>query len=224
MPQPEKTMESHSKNHPTLNDGIGGEGFRWCVSFLEKRGKEMYGEKFRIHQEDYEIIFKLIVYFLGDRLNAEKFGLDLHKGILLTGPVGCGKTSIMNLMRMVPPPERNHTMKTCRDVSFEFIQEGYEVIWRYSRMSFNNNHPKIYCFDDLGTEQSLKYFGNECNIMGEIVLSRYDYFISQRMVTHVTTNLSSSEIETQYGNRLRSRLREMFNLISFHNSAQDKRT
>jgi hypothetical protein len=63
------------------------------------------------------------------------------------------------------PPERNQIMKSCRDVSFEFIQEGYEVINRYSRMSFNNSHPKIYCLDDLGAEQFLKYYGNECNIM-----------------------------------------------------------
>jgi energy-coupling factor transporter ATP-binding protein EcfA2 len=217
-------MENPSNSHTILEDGMKGEGFKWCISFLEKRGKELYGEKFGIHKEDQEVIFKLIVYFVGDILHAEKHGIELQKGILLTGPIGCGKTSLMNLMRFVPPPERNHIMKSCRDVSFEFIQEGYEVIWRYSRLSFNNSHPKIYCFDDLGTEQALKYFGNECNVLGEILLSRYDYFISQGMITHVTTNLSASEIETLYGNRLRSRLREMFNLVSFANSAQDKRT
>lgn len=216
-------MENPSSSHPMLEDGIGGEGFKWCVSFLEKRGKELYGEKFRIYEEDHEVLFKLIIYFVGDKLNAEKLGVVLTKGILVTGPIGCGKTSLMNLMRFVPPPERNHIMKSCRDVSFEFIQEGYEVIWRYSRLSFNNNHPKIYCFDDLGTEQSLKYFGNECNVMGEILLSRYEYFITQKMITHVTTNLSASDLESSYGNRIRSRLREMFNLISFGTS-KDKRS
>jgi energy-coupling factor transporter ATP-binding protein EcfA2 len=214
-------MENHSNSPTMLEDGINGEGFKWCISFLEKRGKELYGEKFRISEEDHEIIFKLIVYFVGDKLNAEKHGIELQKGILLTGPIGCGKTSLMNLMRFVPPPERNHIMKPCRDVSFEFIQEGYEVIWRYSRLSFNNSHPKIYCFDDLGTEQSLKYFGNECNVMGEVLLSRYDYFISQKMITHLTTNLAASELENLYGNRIRSRLREMFNLLPLNST--DKR-
>ncbi len=174
--------------------------------------------------EDYEIIFKMIVYFLNDKANAERLDLDLQKGILLTGPIGCGKTSLMNLMRFVPPPERNHIIKSCRDVSFEFIQEGYEVVWRYSKMSFNNSHPKIYCFDDLGAEQSLKYYGNECSVLGEILLSRYDYFISHDMITHITTNLSATEIESAYGNRVRSRMREMFNLIAFDKNEPDKRT
>lgn len=204
-----------------MEAGMEGEGFKWCISFLEKRGRDLYGEKFKIHEEDHEIVFKLIAYFVGDKSNAEKLGLELQKDILLTGPIGCGKTSLMNLMHFVPPPERNHIMKACWDVSFEFIHEGYEVIWRYSRMSFNNSRPKIYCFDDLGTEQSLKYFGNECNVMGEILLSRYELFTSQKMITHITTNLSATEIEQAYGNRLRSRMREMFNLVFILSS--DKR-
>jgi energy-coupling factor transporter ATP-binding protein EcfA2 len=222
------------KSHSNISPPSGGDvmrsqardssiDFPWCLSFIEKRGKEVYGPKFKIDDTDHELIFKLVIYFMGNKEEAARLKLDLTKGILLTGPIGCGKTSLMNLMRFVPPPERNHFMKTCRDVSFEFIQEGYEVIWRYSRLSFNNTHPKIYCFDDLGTEQNLKYFGNECNVMGEILLSRYEFFIAQGMITHLTTNLSATELESIYGNRIRSRLREMFNLVSFHAKISDKR-
>jgi energy-coupling factor transporter ATP-binding protein EcfA2 len=207
-----------------LLGGLEGEKFNWCISFLEKRGREQYGQKFKILPDDHPLIFKLLVYFIGDKYHAAKLNIDLTKGILLSGPIGCGKTSLMNLMRHVPPPERGYFIKSTRDVSFEFIQEGYEIIWRYSRMSFNNQLPKAYCFDDLGAEQSLKYYGNECNVMGEILLSRYEYFVSHDMLTHITTNLSATEMEDLYGNRVRSRLREMFNLIAFGESAKDKRT
>lgn len=63
--------------------------------------------------------------------------------------------------------------------------------------------------------------------MGEILLSRYDSFChperSRKTKTHLTTNLSASELEQCYGNRIRSRLRESFNLIAFSNHTKDKR-
>ncbi len=84
--------------------------------------------------------------------------------------------------------------------------------------------PRTYCFDDLGTETSLKYYGNEAtNVMAEILLSRYDLFVSKGMITHITTNLSAYEIESAYGSRTRSRMRSMFNLIAFDNNVKDKR-
>jgi DNA replication protein DnaC len=83
--------------------------------------------------------------------------------------------------------------------------------------------PKTICFDDLGTENNLKYFGNECNIIAEILLSRYDLFINKKIITHITTNLSATEIENQYGNRVRSRLRELCNLMAYDRHSTDKR-
>ncbi|MGZ4079220.1 MAG: ATPase, partial [Bacteroidia bacterium] len=136
-----------------------------------------------------------------------------------------GKTTIINLMRFFESPKERFIMKTCRDISFEFIKDGYDTIHKYSRYSFHPNTytPKIYCFDDLGTENTLKYFGNECNVMAEVLLSRYDLFVSRKLITHLTTNLSAPEIEEVYGNRTRSRMREMFNLISFQAECKDKR-
>ena len=193
------------------------------IAWLEKKGVELYGKKFKVLETDHEIIYKLIAYFLKDEQACYQFNIDLEKGILLSGPIGCGKTSLMNLMKYLAKTEHKFSVKPCRDISFEFIQDGYEVVHRYSKGKLYQSEPRNYCFDDLGTENNLKYFGNECNVMAEILLSRYDLFISKRLQTHITTNLSASEIEKNYGNRVRSRLREVVNLIAYDKSTLDKR-
>lgn len=193
------------------------------LAWLEQKGKQDYGEKFHFAHQDTLNITKLIAYFLKDETKTNEFGIDLTKGILLSGPVGCGKTTLMTLMKHVAKQNNRFYLKTCRDISFEFIKEGYEIIHRYSRGSYSQTEYKNYCFDDLGVEQNLKYYGNECNVMAEIILSRYDLFIARKVQTHLTTNLSASEIETAYGNRIRSRLRGMLNLIAFDKNTADKR-
>jgi len=196
--------------------------YEHAAAAIEKRGKELYPD-FKLYEEEKPILRQLLCYFLQDETKATELGINLNKGIILSGPVGCGKTSLISLMRFLQPQGNRFIVKSCREVSFEFIQNGYEVIHRYSHRSFYNHEPQTYCFDDLGTENNLKFFGNECNVMAEILLSRYDLFVSRNLITHLTTNLSASEIEAAYGNRVRSRMRELFNLIAFDKTTKDKR-
>ena len=201
--------------------------YQKTTNWLETKGKQLFGNHFKIYEEDRTIIYKLIAYFTKDQKMANRGGVNLEKGILLSGPIGCGKTSLMYLFKYIAPEGNKYYVKSCREVSFEFIKEGYEVITRYSKPRLHQKRAGTICFDDLGTESNLKYFGNECNVMGEILLSRYDSFchpqLSRRVITHLTTNLSASEIEQLYGNRIRSRLRESFNLVAFSNNSRDKR-
>lgn len=197
------------------------------INWLQAKGAEQYGNHFKIVESDYPIVYKLIAYFLRDEQACHQFNIDLQKGILLTGPIGCGKTSLMNLMKNLTAENHKYSLKPCRDIGFEFIQEGFQIIHKYSIGKLYHFEPRNYCFDDLGTENNLKYFGNECNVMAEIILSRYDSYChpdrSRRIMTHFTTNLSATEIETNYGNRVRSRLRQMVNLIAYDKSTPDKR-
>jgi hypothetical protein len=197
--------------------------FTWCLSFLTKHGREQFGPGFQIDAVDHPLIYNLLTYFLRHKKEADRLDIDLSKGILLSGPVGCGKTSLMMLMTTIPGPERNFILHGSRNISFEFMEEGYAVIQRYSRLSYYSHKPKTYCFDDVGTERNLKYFGNECNVIGEILLSRYDEYISHGMLTHLTTNLSADELEEYYGDRVRSRLRQQLNLFTFDPDTRDKR-
>jgi DNA replication protein DnaC len=192
--------------------------FKECIAYIQRQGQKRYGKHFRVKKNDYEMIHKLLVYSTGDELNCKIHNIDLQKGILLLGPVGCGKTSLMNLIKLFNSEKNQYSIIPSREVSFEFTNDGYSTIIKYGKSS------KIYCFDDLGVEKSLKHFGNDCNTMAEILLSRYDKFIYSGILTHATTNLNAHELENLYGNRVRSRLREMFNLIAFDKAIPDKRS
>ena len=158
-----------------------------------------------------------------DHNTALKEQIDLSKGILLSGPIGCGKTSIMHLIRPFASPLSDYKIKTCRELSFEFAKSGYDAINKYTLKQNYQSRLSGYCFDDLGAEQQIKHFGNDCNVMAEVLISRYEQFVENNSITHLTSNLSASEIELLYGNRLRSRMRNMFNLISFNVNSNDKR-
>jgi len=136
----------------------------------------------------------------------------------------------MDFLILVFPPAWNLCklrVKIYSEITFEFEKDGFQVILRYSNLAFCNppfsRINRSFCFDDLGAEHPIKYYGNECNVMAEILLSRYDLFVRNGILTHITTNLSASELELLYGSRVRSRLREMFNLVAFDRNSKDKR-
>lgn len=75
----------------------------------------------------------------------------------------------------------------------------------------------------MGVETTGRHFGKDCNVMGKVLLSRYDLFLKNNITTQATTNLNAQELEERYGNRVRSRLRQLFNLIAFKKTLIDKR-
>ena len=190
--------------------------FKKILSYLQVKGKLLFGENFKIYEEDEVILFKLCIYFIEDEAYAKKLNIDLQKGILLSGPVGCGKTSLMKLLRHMVPHKKPYKIIPCRNTVFGFNHIGFKTIEDYGSENY-------YCLDDLGIEPTGRHFGKDCNVMGEILLSRYDLFAKSKIKTHATTNLNAKELEERYGIRVRSRMRELFNLIAFDKESMDKR-
>ena len=222
-----RTIRSPYSEAAEFKNGMFHFDFQASLRWMEENGKILFGDHFCVFPQDVGVIYKLLVYAIGDKENTRIQGMDISRGLLVSGPIGCGKTSLLTLVSFFCHPEKRYQVKPARELSFEFEKDGYSVINRYSKGAFRpgKDHPVavVYCFDDIGIEQPQKYFGNECNVMAEILLSRYDLFVSKGMLTHATTNLSASELEDRYGNRVRSRMREMFNLVAFDKASIDKR-
>lgn len=191
--------------------------FNKLLIYLNTKGKLLFGKYFQIMDEDREVIFKLCNYFIKDESNCKKLDICIHKGILLTGPVGCGKTSLMKLLRYIVPHQKPYKLIPTRNIVFGFNHVGYKTIEDYGSTNY-------FCFDDLGVEPIGRHYGKDCNVMGEVFLSRHDLFLQYGIKTHATTNLNAQELEERYGNRVRSRMRELFNLIAFDKGSRDKRS
>src|SRR5690606_4047270 len=204
-----------------LKDNQINYDFGKILVYLDAKGKLLFGKNFKIYEEDEVVLYKLCIYFIRDFQACEKLNIDPNKGILLSGPVGCGKTSLMKLLRHIVPHQKPYELIPARNITFAYNNIGYKTIQEYGNSSF-------YCFDDLGVETTGRHFGKDCNVMAEILISRYDLSQGQSSKhnkrTHLTTNLNALEIEDRYGERVRSRLREMVNVIAFPSSSPDKRS
>ena len=182
---------------------------------------------FNLDKANEDVFSALCMYFTSTPEFEELCdGFSLNKGIMLCGNVGRGKTTLMGLFRA--NQRRSYRLISCRELADRFASEGHEMLHIWSRpIPVPNSIDTFFqteigvCFDDLGTEGSKKNFGNSVNVMENIIMNRYDMGVLPWHCTHITTNLSGDEIEEYYGTRVRSRMREMFNMLTL--SGEDRR-
>jgi DNA replication protein DnaC len=197
------------------------EWFYGAVTALKKNNPAFNIEVNNIKQ----ILWWLCFYFTSDK-RFEEAGYSLQKGICLGGRIGCGKSTLMRVFTI--NQRLSYNFVECLKVADEYQQDGIKAMDKYFDNSENTfikirtgNAEVGYCFDDLGTEDYKKNYGNEVNVLAAILTRRYSKV--DKHSTHLTTNLTADQIGEYYGPRVRSRMREMFNVIDFPADAIDLR-
>lgn len=138
------------------------------------------------------------------------FNADTQKkGLLLYGPNGTGKSTAM----------RPHTHKengnarmwnaTALAFASKIASEGSDCIKKYSMHD-------MY-IDDLGRERATvaNYADKGITPLHDLIHYRYDIFITKGYKTHISTNLSFTELEERYGVPIADRIKEMCEVIEF---------
>lgn len=179
------------------------------------------GKPFELTDWNKQIVFDLCLYFAKDpKFSTRGEGYSLQKGICLTGKPGTGKSHLMSFFSKNPNCSYSHI--TCTAVA-ERYRTGWSrddmdtLQWYSYPLKAEYGHPYDqtvlgYCFGDLGTESDKKAFGNSLNVMEHIIFQRYENKLDFNL-THITTNLNPTEIEQQYGIRVRDRLKEQTNFM-----------
>lgn len=165
--------------------------------------------EFAIDDSNRELITNLFNYFNG---MDSKYNPD--KGLWLYGDIGTGKSSLMRIFsEYLKFGFNGFKIHICDGLSNNYSQSGDLDLYTYNQYGYLGE-PVWMCFDELGRETiPANHFGAKLNVMQHILHIRYSLWQSKGLKTFVTTNCDPLQIENLYGDFIRDRIREMFNVI-----------
>lgn len=192
-----------------------------CRELFLMIARNMEGN-FIVDENNSDIIDLVCYYMRSDKkfneLNPE---YNIKKGLLFLGSLGTGKTillkSISHLLATFSDYEYSYNpgfkIIPSYRISANFIKHGYEY-FDNPILTGENVMDDVLGIDDLGAENKINYYGTPINVVGELILRRYD----KRQAQHkglllCTSNLNGEGLKEFYGERVHDRLVEMVNPI-----------
>lgn len=215
--------------------------FNIIRTFMVKKAEKIYKGRFVIDGDNSDLFDLICYYFINDEVNFKSLSTQLgientsiEKGILLCGNVGVGKTWMMYLFSR--NQKRCYDLIKAKDISEAYLTAKDKRIPAEYLKPYDTQDPEAtrlfnseevfyqqhigMCIDDLGSESVKNNFGNSMNVIGDLIEFRYAAGFTGPFL-HGTTNLSAEEIKKFYGERVASRMRQVFNFIEL--TGKDRR-
>lgn len=180
-----------------------------CMQYLQQQGRNLYGNSYRIHPSQRQQVFRLLVYATANKEECKLYGIDLQKGLLVTGPENSGKTSLMHLLKPLFQTKHQYLIRSSREVAVCCNRFGKYTLQQYLSPSSH------YCFDDLGMQPRAVNTINNCEIMKELLQFR---LLHAADYTHISTRLNKAAIVEKYGKDFTQLLYCKLNHIEFTRS------
>ncbi len=198
--------------------------------FIDKATQITKGDKdfrFVIDSNNIKVLNFFCAYMAQDLKALQKLKGNIKKGILIQGSNGSGKSFLFEIL------DRIYNNNNAKHWKIHFV-EAIMLPEKYRRyisnpqiaandLDFYEYYSKgTILIDDLGAEKKLKHFGNEVEIIDQMIQLRYNTFKKKGLKTFVTTNLSLEDIKERYGLRSYDRIFEMFNILQLSGPTRRK--
>lgn len=177
--------------------------YDYFFQLMDRNCNKIYRKPFEFDESNKSLI-RSICYFLSrDKRFESELKLDTEKGLVINGVSGLGKTFLFELVK-------NNPLNPVKIVSMIEVAEAIKEDGFY-HIDFNGE--KIIYLDDVGTEEAtVNHFGTKINWFKDFIEK---YYTRKELFKNlvISTNLNANELEEKYGSRVRSRMREMFNVV-----------
>lgn len=176
---------------------------KYIFNLISWTSKNTFGKQLIVHDDNKKLITTLCFFLSNDERFESELGYSFKKGLLIRGVAGLGKT---HLVQCASLNELNPVLVLSMIDITDWVKDQGEYI-----MDLKEN--KIIYLDDVGTEEPVvNHFGTKISYFKNFIELTYLKTTSfNRLI--ISTNSSFLEIEEKYGFRVRSRMREMFNII-----------
>jgi DNA replication protein DnaC len=189
---------------------------------LTSIGKEIYGDDFSLENEVVKEVYKKTYTAL------VKNKLNKNKGVCIIGGIGAGKTAMMKVYQRLlkDTPMR---FKLVNGYDLKDLSELYTT--EQIKDSYGGSYYGDLYIDDIGFASGVKRYGNDVNLIRDILIERYDLFISSGYKTHLSSNIVAfmkndikemPTLQKLYGERVVDRIKEMCELIIFKGESKRK--
>jgi hypothetical protein len=167
--------------------------FKVMAQTSRSYGKELIQNEFN------KPLITAICYFLSEDPRFEELGYSLKKGLLIRGISGIGKTYLVTCVK--DNKFKPISIYSMIDISDEVREYG----------GFQAKGKVVY-LDDVGSEETVNHYGSKINWFKEFLES---YYLNSTDFSRLilSTNCNFDQIQEKYGFRVRSRMKEMFNII-----------
>lgn len=175
---------------------------KFFYNIMAWTSKNVYEKELIVNDNNRNLIKTICFFMSNDSRFETELGYTFKKGLLIRGISGLGKTYLFNCIKdnELSPI----TIYSMIEISEIVKSEGF------LELPLNNG---ITYLDDVGTEEhTVNHFGTKINFFKNFIEKYYlNNSVYNRLI--LSTNNNFAEIEAKYGFRVRSRIKDMFNII-----------